>query len=76
MPAQHARFPAPAAVGPWGWAKGEAAWSSSAPRASSLVRWDQKAEGNPNNQKVGEEKREAEGKHIIDKYCIYGTVLL
>lgn len=66
MPAQPARFPAPAAADPWGSAGGQAAWSSSAPRASRLVRWDQKPEGNPNTQKRGEE-REAGEKHSMDK---------
>lgn len=58
MPAQPARFPAPAAVDPWGSAGGQAAWSSSAPSASGLVRWDQKPEGNPNRKRERQAKDE------------------
>lgn len=73
MPAQPARFLAPAAVDPWGSAGGQAAWSSSVPRASMVVRWDQKPEDNPNTQKRGEEEREAGEKHSMDKHSVYGN---
>lgn len=50
---------APAAVDPWGLAEGETTGSSSAPRASRPVTWDQKPEGNPNKLKADTREREA-----------------
>lgn len=73
MPGQPARFPAPAAMDPWGSAGGEAACSSSAPRASKLVRWEQKPEGNLNTQKGGTEEREAREKDSMEKQSVYGN---
>lgn len=72
MPAQPARFPAPAAVDPWGSAGGQAACSSSAPRAPMLVRWDQKPEGNPNTQKGGKEEIQRRWKNIAWTNSVYG----
>lgn len=56
MPARPARFPAPAAVDPWGPAVGKAAWSSSGSLCLSGGTRNQKATQKP-RKRAGENKK-------------------